>query len=126
MKATSFVVNITSDNPDRLRAFYADTIGFEADPNSGLLSVVPGVSLAIDDHSETHGAAKEPSRVLIDFFVDDVAAEEALLKSKGVQFVREQGLEWWGGIISTFADPDGNYCQIIQFDPSRATANPEG
>jgi uncharacterized glyoxalase superfamily protein PhnB len=79
----------------------------------------------VDGHSDTHGQTKEPHRVLLDFFVEDVAAEEARLKSQGVAFIREQGVEWWGGVISTFTDPDGNYCQIIQFDPSRATANPE-
>jgi predicted enzyme related to lactoylglutathione lyase len=126
MKTTSFIVNITSDNPDRLRAFYVDTVGLEPEPQMGdALTVMPGTYLAIDGHSDTHGMAKEPHRVLIDFFVDDVAAEEARLKSKGVQFVREQGVEWWGGVISTFTDPDGNYCQVIQYDPTRATSNPE-
>ena len=32
------------------------------------------------------------------------------------------GREAWGGVISTFADPDGNLCQLIQYDPSRARA----
>lgn len=125
MKTVNFIVNITSDNPERLKAFYIDTIGLEPDPMSGTLVVMPGVSLAIDGHTDTRGPAKEPSRIIIDFFVEDVAAEEARLKGKGVPFIREQGVEWWGGVISTFTDPDGNYCQVIQFDPSRATANPE-
>jgi predicted enzyme related to lactoylglutathione lyase len=126
MKTTSFIINLTSENPDRLRAFYRDTIGLVPNPDVGdAMAVMPGVNIAIDGHSDTHGMAREPQRVLIDFFVEDVAAEEARLKSKGVQFIREQGVEWWGGVISTFADPDGNYCQIIQYDPSRATANPE-
>jgi predicted enzyme related to lactoylglutathione lyase len=126
MKTTSFIVNITSENPDRLRAFYLDTVGLELAPEMGdALKVLPETYLVVDGHTETHGMTKEPNRVLIDFFVEDVAAEEARLKSKGVPFIREQGVEWWGGIISTFTDPDGNLCQIIQYDPSRATANPE-
>ena len=126
MKITNAIINITSENPERMTAFYRDVVGLDPRPEEGegALQVVPGLTLHVNDHSETHGMAKEPQRVLIDLFVDDVAAEEARLKSKGVQFIREQGVEWWGGVISTFTDPDGNYCQIIQFDPSRATANP--
>lgn len=127
MKITNAIINITSDNTERMTAFYRDIVGLEPQPEQGegALQVVPGLTLHVNDHSETHGPTKEPHRVLIDFFVEDVAAEESRLKSHGVQFIREQGVEWWGGVISTFTDPDGNYCQIIQFDPSRATPNPE-
>ena len=55
--------------------------------------------------------------MLIDFFVEDIAAEQARLKSHGVKFIREEGKEHWGGVISTFLDPDGNYCQLIQYKP---------
>jgi hypothetical protein len=34
-----------------------------------------------------------------------------------VKFSRSQGREYWGGVISTFADPDGNLLQLIQFKP---------
>jgi hypothetical protein len=39
------------------------------------------------------------------------------LEAKGVQFIRTQGKEWWGGTISTFVDPDGNYIQLLEFRP---------
>jgi predicted enzyme related to lactoylglutathione lyase len=126
MKATSVIVNLTSENPERLKAFYTDTLGFAVEPGSGCLAVVPGFMLAIDGHDETRGMAREPQRVLIDFFVDDVKAEQERLKAAGVPFIRELGVEWWGGVISTFTDPDGNYGQIIQYDPGLATENPEG
>lgn len=32
-------------------------------------------------------------------------------------FIRTAGREPWGGVISTFADADGNYCQLIEFRP---------
>ena len=85
------------------------------------LDIVPGASLAFDGHSEVSGPSKEPGRHLLNLFVEDVAAEEARLKAAGVAFVREQGVEYWGGVISTGIDPDGNYFQVIQYDPSRAT-----
>jgi predicted enzyme related to lactoylglutathione lyase len=119
MKPTSFIVNITSEAPDKLIAFYRDVIELPPNPEigEGAFEVMPGVSFIVDGHSETKGKAKEPHRVLIDFFVDDLAAEQARLKSKGVKFVREEGKEQWGGVISTFLDPDGNYCQLIQYKP---------
>jgi predicted enzyme related to lactoylglutathione lyase len=126
VKAISFLINITSENPERLREFYQDVVGLVPDPEfGGAFPVVPGVYLGIDGHSEVHGMTKEPPRVLIDFFVDDIDAEQERLAAKGVQFIRDKGTEWWGAIISTFADPDGNLCQLINFDESRMTENPD-
>ena len=45
--------------------------------------------------------------------VEDIAAEQSALEAKGVRFIRSQGKEEWGGIISTMADPDGNYFQLM-------------
>ena len=119
MKTTSFIVNVTSEDPDRLKKFYAETVGLAPNPNigEGAFEIVPGATFIIDGHSEIAGPAREPARVLIDFFVEDLAAEQARLKSQGVKFIREEGKEYWGGVISTFLDPDGNYCQIIQYQP---------
>ncbi len=80
--------------------------------------MVGGTSLLIDGHSETKGRTKEPQRVLISFFVDDIAAEQSRLDAHGVRFIRDKGREWWGGVISTFLDPDGNYLQIIEYHPA--------
>jgi predicted enzyme related to lactoylglutathione lyase len=78
---------------------------------------IGGQALGFDAHSDINGGTKEPARVLLDLFVDDVAAEQARLEKSGVKFIRTQGREEWGGIISTFLDPDGNYCQIIEYRP---------
>ena len=118
MKMQSFLLNITSENPTRMAAFYGDVM--QLPPNSvvgeGAFDLLPGLILHIDGHSSTHGMAKEPQRMMLDFFVDDLASEQARLKSKGVLFIREAGKEEWGGVISTFLDPDGNYCQLIEFN----------
>ena len=50
-------------------------------------------------------------------FVDDLNAEQSRLESAGVEFIRTAGKEEWGGVISTFVDPDGNYGQLIEFTP---------
>jgi predicted enzyme related to lactoylglutathione lyase len=121
MRVTSFNITITSEQPDRLMEFYRDLLGFEQDEVSGGLRIGVGEAyIYIDGHSETKGRAKEPHRVLINFFVDDLAAEQAALEAQGVEFTRTAGREFWGGVISTFLDPDGNYLQLIEFKPEAA------
>ena len=55
--------------------------------------------------------------MLLNFMVDDLAAEQKRLEAQGVKFIRTAGKEYWGGVISTFVDPDGNYPQLIEFKP---------
>ena len=127
MKVNSFFLNLTSENPARLIAFYRDVVGLDPDPSSGEFAfhMGEGATLGIDGHSETKGRAKEPSRVLIDLMVDDITAAEEELKGRGVTFLRSQGKEFWGGIISTFEDPDGNLVQVIEYDPAAAVPEPQ-
>jgi predicted enzyme related to lactoylglutathione lyase len=118
VNVTSFNVNVTSENAERLGAFYRDVVGLQTNPQIGENAFdVAGAAFLIDGHSETKGQAKEPQRVLINFFVEDLAAEQARLEAQGVKFIRTAGKEYWGGVISTFLDPDGNYAQLIEFKP---------
>ncbi len=121
MQIGQFAINLTSDNPERTNAFYRDTIGLEPEPSMGdHANKMAGAILFLDGHSEIKGAAKEPQRALLDWFVGDAKAERERLEAKGVAFIRKEGREYWGGIISTFTDPDGNYIQLIQFDAEAA------
>ena len=116
MKVTGSFVNITSDNAARLGEFYRDTVGLEAQQGMGLYAFqFGGATLSFDGHSETGGPVKEPSRVIMSMFVDDLAAEQKALEAKGVKFSRTAGKEEWGGLISTFSDPDGNLMQLIEY-----------
>lgn len=117
MEVTSFNINITSEQPDRLHAFYRDVVGLPENDRKDAFLVGADAQILIDGHSETKGQAKEPQRVLINLFVDDIAKEQAALEAKGVKFIRDKGKEFWGGIISTFTDPDGNYLQLIEYRP---------
>ena len=118
MKVNMFVINVTSENPEKLIAFYANVVGLPRNPEIGEGGFKVGdASFAIDGHSDTKGPTKEPQRVLINFFVDDLKAEQERLEKQAVKFIRTAGREEWGGVISTFLDPDGNYCQIIEFRP---------
>lgn len=116
MKINGFNINLTSENPERLRAFYRDVVGIEPNPMIGPAGfTAAGVGFVIDGHSETVGAAKEPTRLMFNFHVDDIAAEQARLEGLGVNFVRPATREPWGGFMATFEDPDGNYAQLIEF-----------
>jgi predicted enzyme related to lactoylglutathione lyase len=118
MQVSSLIVNVNSEQPERLKQFYADVIGLPRNPDMGDGAFMAGPTpFIIDGHSNVKGATKEPPRVLIDFFVDDLAAEQKRLEAAGVKFIRTAGKEEWGGIISTFLDPDGNYVQIIEYKP---------
>ncbi len=118
MKVTQCIVNVNSGDPDRLGAFYRDVIGLEGNADIGPNAFnAGGTTFLIDGHSEVSGKNSDPPRVLINFFVDDLNAEQARLESAGVEFIRKAGKEEWGGVISTFVDPDGNYVQLIEFKP---------
>lgn len=64
-----------------------------------------------DDVSDTN---PEPGRSILNFHVDDFARYEAQLNAAGVEWIAE-ATDRPGGRFATFADPDGNYLQIIQF-----------
>ncbi len=116
MQVNGFILNINSEQPGRLLEFYRDVVGLEPDPGVGDAGLHAGpITLVFDGHSEVQGSTKEPARVLVNLFVDDVESAQKELEAKGVSFTRKLGKEYWGGIISTFTDPDGNYCQIIEY-----------
>jgi predicted enzyme related to lactoylglutathione lyase len=115
MKVVDFTLNLTSEKPDDLAAFYADVVGLmHDDSKSGYSFLVGGARLRITGHSETKGRADEPTRCLINLFVTDVEAELDRLRDQGVVVIRDATRESWGGLVSTLADPDGNYFQLIE------------
>ena len=108
-------LNLGSPEPERLIAFYRDTLGLTPAPemSPGAFALGSGF-LIVSGHGEVTGPAIDAKRYLINFVVDDLDAEQARLEAGGVEFVRSKGEEPWGGRISTFLDPDGNYCQLIE------------
>ena len=118
MQTRGFILNINSDQPEALGAFYGETVGLARAEGMGPHAFILGdtTHLIVDGHSDVHGKAKEAPRMLINFFVEDLAAEQSRLEGLGVPFIRKAGREEWGGVISTFLDPDGNYLQIVEFN----------
>ncbi len=118
---TTISIQLASSDPQRLLGFYRDTLKLTPQPEMGdALALGPAGTLFVVDHSDVSGPVKEPARKIIDLHVADIDAEQSRLESAGVTFARNKGVEYWGGVISTFADPDGNLVQLIQFKPELA------
>ncbi len=127
MNVTHISIQLASDDPERLRAFYRDIVQLPPEEEMGPGSFKIGATdmLFIVDHSQVSGPTKEGARAMIDLHVEDIDAEHDRLKAAGVKFTREKGVEFWGGVISTFNDPDGNTIQLMQYKPELATVPEE-
>jgi predicted enzyme related to lactoylglutathione lyase len=121
MEVEHTVIGINSTNPQRLYEWYRDTLGLPRveDESMGPTALhAGGAIISFSQHSEITGPATEPARHLNSLFVADIDREQERLVAAGAQCIRDRGREFWGGIISTFVDPDGNYIQLIQLRPA--------
>jgi len=115
MKVNAFNVNVCSEQPERLIRFYADVLGLTPLPQISPGAFLAGnAALLVDGHSEVKGQSREPQRILLTFTVDDARAEQERMEAAGVEFVRPATQEPWGGLVATFLDLDGNYCQLVE------------
>lgn len=69
--------------------------------------------LAILDHSQMGGKAKDAGRVMFNFETAQVKEEFDRLKKLGATVVREPSEMGPGSWLATLADPDGNYFQLV-------------
>ncbi len=104
-----------------LRDFYVETLGLapRADRANHVDFEWGGLRLTIAVHEAIGGPARDPLRVMINFAVEDIEAEHVRLREAGVAFSRPPGREPWGGLVATFADPDGNTLQLLQLPAGR-------
>jgi predicted enzyme related to lactoylglutathione lyase len=107
-------VMIGSTQPKVLGEFYEKVFGKPADwAEEGWSGWQAGSTyLMIGEHSEVKGKAKEPQRVIINFNTAKVKEEFKRIKGLGAKVVKEP-YEMENTWIATFADPDGNYFQIM-------------
>ncbi len=126
MNVTRISLQLASENPQRLAAFYRDVVQLPAQPEFGdhAFALGPAGTLFVVDHSQVAGPTREPARAIIDLHLEGLDDEQARLEAAGVSFARSKGVEYWGGVISTFDDPDGNLVQLMEFRPE--LARPEG
>lgn len=110
-------IMIFSENPKALSDFYGKVLQKkpEMDEGDGYGYLVGKTFLGIGPHDKVKGTNPAPERILIDFETADVKAEFERIKGLGTRVVAEpykmdEGKEFW---IATFADPDGNYFQLM-------------
>ena len=108
-----------SENPKELAEFYKKV--FQAEPGwseGGYNGFKAGDSyLTIGPHDKVHGKSKNPERILLNFETKDVKKEFERIKKLGAKVIAEPYNpgedDNKDSLIATFADPDGNYFQIM-------------
>ena len=107
-------VMIGSAQPDVMGAFYAEVLDRAPDmKDEGWYGWRVGAAwLSIGQHSEVKDQAKEPQRVILNFETPQVQEEFERIKATDASVVKEP-YELQGMWIATFADPDGNYFQLM-------------
>lgn len=108
---------LSTDQPKKLIEFYTKVFDKKADwaegdwagfqVGSGFFSVGP--------HDKVKGQTKQAERILFNFETTEVKQEFDRVKSTGAAVIAEpyemEGMK--GMWIATFADPDGNYFQLM-------------
>jgi catechol 2,3-dioxygenase-like lactoylglutathione lyase family enzyme len=115
------VANLATSDLEKSRLFFTDTLGLKEVSREGdeLITFASGDSNLNIYRSEFAGTNKATA---VTWEVDDIDAEVAALKAKGVAFEHYdmEGLELEGDIhvgegmkIAWFKDPDGNILNIV-------------
>lgn len=106
-----------SEKPQVLAKFYEKVFAKKPDWGEGDwcgFKIGDGF-LTVGPHSEVKGKNREPGRLLFNFETNDVQGEFTRIKKLGAKVVTEpyQPEQEKGMWIATFADPDGNYFQLM-------------
>jgi catechol 2,3-dioxygenase-like lactoylglutathione lyase family enzyme len=101
------VVGIPTQDPDRSRAFYVDTLGLRPDERAKYEFWAGETCFGIWEPARFGDEFSPQANGIALFHVDDVATARAELEAKGVVF---DGETFDTGVchMATFADPDGN------------------
>lgn len=105
---------VGSMQPKVMAEFYEKVFGKPADMTEGNWSgwQVGNSFLSVGEHSEAVGKSENPARIIINFETTEVKEEFERIKELGAEVVKEP-YEMGGMWIATFADPDGNYFQLM-------------
>jgi predicted enzyme related to lactoylglutathione lyase len=113
-------VMIGTKQPKVLAAFYEKVLEKPADmvaQESGFWGWRLGSAfISVLEHSGMGGSARDAGRVIFNFETAHVKSEFERIKSLGGSVIQEP-YEMGSGWIATFADPDGNYFQLVSPGP---------
>jgi catechol 2,3-dioxygenase-like lactoylglutathione lyase family enzyme len=108
-------VLLASRDPARLRRWYEEA--FEVTPNADGFLEFGGVSVLVDARDDIAERAVEPTRLIVNFHVDDAGATARRLDTLGVTWLAELDHRHDAWFAALF-DPDGNVIQIIELTPA--------
>lgn len=110
-------IMVGSMQADVLAKFYEKVFARPADmaEEGGAGWQVGSTFFTIADHSEMNGMAREPGRVMCNFETKELKEEFERIKAVGATVIKAPyEMEGAAGLwIATFADPDGNYFQLM-------------
>jgi predicted enzyme related to lactoylglutathione lyase len=107
-------IMIGSKQPKALAGFYEKVLEKPADWSEGSWYgwKIGNTNIMLGEHSEVQSRSKEPQRMILNFESENVKEEYERIRELGVKVIKEL-YEMEGSWIATFADPDGNYFQVI-------------
>jgi predicted enzyme related to lactoylglutathione lyase len=114
MKLNSVLIG--SENADRLASYYTKLFGAPGWTMESYTGWQIGEGfVTVGPHDEVKGTNPSPGRIIWNIESTDVAADFARFQAAGAIVIREpytmgESGEAW---ICTFADPDGNYFQLL-------------
>lgn len=109
-------VLVFSDNPKKLANFYGKVFGKKPDMDDGEFKgfMAKTTFMTIGKHNKVKGKSKNPERIMLNFETDEVKKEFARIKKLGAEVIAEPYTMGDDGYwIATFADPDGNFFQLV-------------
>ena len=108
---------VGTSQPKVLSKFYEKVFERKADWEDGNWYgwQIGSTNLTIGEHSEVKGKSKEPQRVILNMQTKEVKEEFERIKKTGAKVIKEpyNPGEAQNMLITTFADPDGNYFQLM-------------
>ena len=115
---------IGTSKPKEMAEFYEKVFDKKPDMHEGNWSgwQVGSCFFSVGEHSEVKGKAKEPQRVILNLETKEVKKEFERIKATGAEIIKEPYAmiaegeltdDENGMWIATFADPDGNYFQLM-------------
>lgn len=116
-------LTLFTQSAKKLAAFYRDVVGLKVDYEAEMgengeevygFKIGKGAEFAVIDHSKVKGKNKQPERIIFNLEVDDIKKEAARLKKAKVKLIANTYHVEGYGYITTFADVDNNYFQLVQ------------
>jgi predicted enzyme related to lactoylglutathione lyase len=108
---------VFSENPKKLSGFYEKVFQKKPDwDDYGYFGFTIGkTTITFGPHDKVKGPNTHPERIMINFETKEVKDEFKRIKDLGAKVIAEpykmdENSDGW---IATFADPDGNYFQLM-------------